>query len=711
MSSFAMGIRRLAIVLWAVMAGWAIAAQGTEGDLRKQAEGYYANGHYAGALPFYQEGNAANARDPLTRYRYAHCLLECQQPESAIQILTTLTRDRKPNAQVFRLLGHACMDIMAYEEAMGYFKTFLRLTKEGEPGRQSVKDDIVRCAYALRMRTADEKAFVENAGPDINSVYDDFSVLNSPTIIDKIYFHSTRTSSGASLRLQDDTDIFTSSILNGRWSEPHRLPAQINSPGLEQACGFSADGQILFFARRTNSDWEMRADTFSGQDGRIRQGVSPMPRHAGEQPGDMFLFQDSICLFSAKGPDGFGGYDLYMAIRRQGVWQASVNLGPAINSPYDEQYPFLTRNGRRIYFSSNRPEGVGGFDVFQADFEDDQAAWRTPVNLGFPISSPGEDTWFVLAPDGMSGYLTSDRIHGLGGEDLYRVIFKQQILAHQQISAVPTFFHVLELAGRTAGSATVVAPVAEKKEYYLSHLFFDNGSEVLTPQNIKKLDVLVSLLQIYPKISVELSGFESTSGQRMYSLYFSVRQVDKAAAYLIQKGIAPSRILLHGYGTSFPILTASAASSSTALMQRLGQRIEITPLDFGDEPVDIHVERIQVPEQVKNPAYRIWQDTRSDLHYSVQIAATTQMLQNTDLESRDFVHIEYDREKNFHKYLTGWASTYREAEKERQAMQEIGFLQAFIVPYVDGRRLDSKRAVELAGRYPDLNNYLAGRQK
>src|SRR5690606_32869920 len=189
------------------------------------------------------------------------------------------------------------------------------------------------------------------------------------------------------------------------------------------------------------------------------------------------------------------------------------------------------------------------------------------------------------------------------------------------------------------------------KTYYLSHLFLDGHNEVLTPQNIKKLDVLVNLLQTYPGISVELNGFQASAGQRLYNLYFSVKQADKAADYLVRQGIAASRIFVKGFGASFPILHPAAGVPANALVQRLAQRIEITPLDFADEPVDLHVERIQVPDNVAGPAYRRFREVRKGLYYGVQIAATTQMLHNPDLEPRDAMFIEYDREKKWHKYL------------------------------------------------------------
>ena len=137
-------------------------------------------------------------------------------------------------------------------------------------------------------------------------------------------------------------------------------------------------------------------------------------------------------------------------------------------------------------------------------FNRDALGWAHPVNPGFPVNSPLDDTYMVLSPDGMTAYLTSNRKEGHGEEDIYRVFFKQPITAHQQISEVPTFYQMqlLALNNNVKPTEPIAEPV-EIKEYYISHLFFDANVDILTPQNNKKLDQLANLLLIYPKITAE----------------------------------------------------------------------------------------------------------------------------------------------------------------------------------------------------------------
>jgi outer membrane protein OmpA-like peptidoglycan-associated protein len=95
-------------------------------------------------------------------------------------------------------------------------------------------------------------------------------------------------------------------------------------------------------------------------------------------------------------------------------------MGPTINTPYDEDSPFIAVNNKTLYFSSNGPKSMGGFDVF-VSFRDDDNIWSTPVNLGYPINSTGDDIFYTTTIDGLRGYLTSFRKDGYGEKDIYEV--------------------------------------------------------------------------------------------------------------------------------------------------------------------------------------------------------------------------------------------------------------------------------------------------
>lgn len=355
---------------------------------------------------------------------------------------------------------------------------------------------------------------------------------------------------------------------------------------------------------------------------------------------------------------------------------------------------------------------MGGFDVFSASFDPNTFTWSHPDNAGFPINSALDDTHLVLSPDGMTAYVSSDRKEGYGEEDIYRVFFKQPLIAHQHISAIPTFHQMLLLMGNNSGSTAASSghPV-EVKEYFISHLFLDANAEVLTPQNNKKLDLLANLLLIYPKINAELSCFELSSGQQMFNLYFSIKKSEKAAEYLVSKGIKRDRLMLKGYGSSFPLVAQPAGSSASPVQQKLNQRLEINLHNFENEPVIIHIEEIQVPENIKDPKGTKFLALRSQLYYSIQLVSISQILQNQDLESVGEMFIEVDNSQGNYLYMAGMLPTYKEAEKTLSIMMGMGFPDAKIIPYVNGNRVPASAIAELAKQYPDLLFYLNGIKK
>lgn len=689
-----------------------IVGQNAVSVLKRQGDRAFEAAQYRSAIKFYRQGGLENSKDKQVRIRIGVCQYEINDVDNAIKTFQSLINEGKTEVVVFYHAARCYQSKSLFADAISLYKHFLQKCKPDDPLQHRVKDELIRCSNGARLKYADEQAYVENAGTAVNSQFAEFGVRTSPTTIDKIYFNSDRDDIERGKGANGNVDIYGTTLINGRWTTPAPLPAHINTAGYDEVCGFSSDGQILYYLGPQANRFIIKTDTFSGESGATYKGLftGPYPHDMGGT--DLIFFNDSICLFSSNRPGGFGGYDLYISLLRNGTWTTPSNLGQGINTFYDERYPFLTRNGLTLLYSSNGLASMGGYDIFISSFDPGTHSWSHSSNAGFPINSPLDDTHMVLSPDGMTAYLSSDRKEGYGEEDIYRVFFKQPFIAHQNISVSPTFYHLLSQGtdGHTAGGST--AEPFEIKEYYVSHLFFDENADILTPQNIKKLDILANLLLIYPKIDVELSCFELPNGQRTFNLYFSIKKAEKAAEYLVGKGIGKNRILLKGFGASFPLVAKPASGATPSpVYAKLNQRLEITVHNYEKEPVIIHLEHIQVPENVTDAKGTKYTTLRHQLFYSIQIASLTQILQNQDLESVDELFIEVDKARGNYLYMAGMASTYKEAEKWMSKMIDLGFPDAHIVPYVDGIRLPVSSIPEWAKTYPDLLFYLSGTKK
>ncbi|QSE97294.1 OmpA family protein [Fulvivirga lutea] len=168
----------------------------------------------------------------------------------------------------------------------------------------------------------------------------------------------------------DDEDLVICKLdSNGQWSAPESISSNINSQFNEGTCTISADGRVLIFT-------------------------------------------------SCYGRNGYGSCDLYISEKEGGVWSVPENLGPNINSRYWESQPSLSADGRTLYFISNRPNGLGGRDIW-VSYKDDSEVWSKPKNMGPLVNTVQEEVSPFIHPNGLILYYATNGLPGFGGFDLY----------------------------------------------------------------------------------------------------------------------------------------------------------------------------------------------------------------------------------------------------------------------------------------------------
>ena len=132
-----------------------------------------------------------------------------------------------------------------------------------------------------------------------------------------------------------------------------------------------------------------------------------------------------VIYFSSDRAGGAGGSDIWRVKKtKEGNWSNPSNVGVPVNTPHNEDTPYISADGRSLFFASDAHETLGGFDIFQSVFETGRG-WSEPKNLGFPINSCRDDLFFSVSGDGAIGYFSSSREGGKGGMDLYSVDLKK----------------------------------------------------------------------------------------------------------------------------------------------------------------------------------------------------------------------------------------------------------------------------------------------
>jgi outer membrane protein OmpA-like peptidoglycan-associated protein len=133
------------------------------------------------------------------------------------------------------------------------------------------------------------------------------------------------------------------------------------------------------------------------------------------QPHGVFSSDRKTFIFSAR--TEFGNLDIYQSRLVSGVWSPPVSISPRINSSLDEDAPYLSSDGKTLYFSSKGHNSSGGYDLYRSELKDGQ--WSMPQNLGYPMNSAGDDIYISWKSDDRGGFFSSNRIGGFGGMDIY----------------------------------------------------------------------------------------------------------------------------------------------------------------------------------------------------------------------------------------------------------------------------------------------------
>ena len=340
-------------------------------------------------------------------------------------MLALAERERDNYPLVWFYLGRIYHTQHRFVRAAVEYKRYLRTLNDDGPERKTVVNLLRNVDNGIRAGFVTDQMVTENLGPRVNTEHDEFGPVPSPSGNGKLYFSLVRPEI-ATGRVQSDIVVSNNSLAG--WGTPTSLNPFINTSAQESLIDISPDGQKLFYYRG-NSATEGRylVDTFraSGNNEMVTldAGVAISSRLGDMTP--YFGAADAV-YFASSRPGGYGGLDLYRMQRLPGGrFGPPENMGPNVNGPYDEICPFVARDDRTIYFSTNDPTySVGGFDVVSTfRVIGTQGQFTVPENAGMPLNSAGDDTHFRLASDTFTGFLCSDRKDGLGKRDIYVVYY------------------------------------------------------------------------------------------------------------------------------------------------------------------------------------------------------------------------------------------------------------------------------------------------
>lgn len=326
-------------------------------------------------------------------------------------------------------------------EAVEYYNKFIASSDQGSELIPMAKLKLQQCDVAYREISNPKKALVENVGPVINTDRPEFTPVVS---LDgsALYFTSKRAwEDNSTDKFRDKRfnqypeDIYVSYIdFDGTWIDPFRLDF-CDGQRNEATMAVSADERRIYVFQDESGNGDIYYSDFTTNRFQEIQFLNDKRINSEDWEPHCYVTTDGQNLyFTSDRPGGFGGRDIYRVVRLpDGSWSEPINLGPSVNTPYDEDAPFVAIDNKTLYFSSNGPLSMGDFDVFVTR-RDENNNWSAPINLGYPLNSTGDDIYYTTTVDGLRGFLTSFRKGGQGEKDIYEI--KNEAITLQKVAVL-----------------------------------------------------------------------------------------------------------------------------------------------------------------------------------------------------------------------------------------------------------------------------------
>lgn len=544
-------------------------------------------------------------------YRMAECNRLINNTPRATSAYMNALRYDYPDSIVNLRLGQMYQRSGRYAEAIRYYNEFLKVNPESELALNGIKGSELAPQWKQN-----PSRYVVKRMEKFNSRRGEFCPMLFGDAYDQLYFTSSRTPKGAGKDKEETISAITGLRNNdfflvkkdeqGNWLAPIELEDEVNTEFDEGTPSFSKDGNTMYYTYcaqdpegpRTSEIYvSTRSSAKWGKGTRasiVKDSVTALG-HPSVSPDGKYLYYVSDAV------GGFGGKDIFRSRLVGSDFGPMENLGPEINTPGDEMFPYV-RDSVTLYFASNGHPGMGGLDLFKAT-QDSTGKWHVE-NLKAPINSMGDDFGITFEGKKEKGFFSSNRNDARGYDHLYSfelptiTIFIEGLVS--DVDEYPIEDATVRIVGKDGLNVKVPAKKdgsyrvelerdiryvmmasargylnqnfelktgpEEKNEtyivdFYLSpiskpvvidNIFYDFDKATLRPESQKALDEMIKMLNDNPNVTIELGAHTDRKGTDQYNERLAQRRAQSVVDYLIAGGIDKERLEAKGYGESVP---------------------------------------------------------------------------------------------------------------------------------------------------------------
>jgi len=634
----------------------------------KYGDTYYAMNHpgaYRMALSEYLKAYEYNQHNAELNYKLGACYLYSTEKSKAIDFLNKAYKSKPGVAEdIYFLLGWAQQLNYEFDAGIDNFRKYQAEHGNEDTKKTKGKSDVIfhdadkhirECETGKKLLASPIRVFIDNLGTGVNSKYPDYGpVITTDQSV--VVFTSRR--EGSTGEVLDPNDLLYYEDLYVSYNDPKNgwSPAinmrSLNTENHDASVGLSPDGQILYTYKGV-PDGTLFESLLKGETWSKPKELNSNINTKGHETSASISYDSKKLYFISdrpkddQGNSTLGGKDIFVCeMQKNGNWGPSKNVGAPINTKYDEEGVFMHPDGVTMYFCSKRDGSMGGYDIFYTE-ADGAGNWSEPVNIGYPVNTPDDDVFFVVAGNARYAYYSSAREGGYGLQDLYKITFlgpekmmvmgtedmliassnatiqqkvEQEVVEVKKVrltimkgtvtdalSGVPveatieivdneknelittltsnssTGKYLVSLpSGKNYGIAVkadgylfysenidipeatayqevtkdiVLSKVGVGSKIVLKNIFFDYGKSTLRETSFPELERLVSLLESYPNMTIEIGGHTDNQGSLKLNTDLSEARAKAVVDYLVSKGISMNRLSYKGYAYLQPIAT------------------------------------------------------------------------------------------------------------------------------------------------------------
>ncbi len=390
-------------------------------SLFNDGEKAYAKKDYDNAIMLFSQARDLDAENAKVNYRLGMSYLYGATKSKSLPYLEKAYQlDPNVDSEINYHLATAYQINNKYMLAKDHFEYF----KQKNRKLASVADEKIReCLVADSLSRNPPNIIVENMGGIINTNNHEYSPIISAD--GSLFIFTSDRSDGTFVQkgknVENFEDIYVARRNGSGWSAPEKISPNINIKYHDAAASLSPDGKTLFlYYEEGNGDIYM-STLENGEWSKAKPLNKNINTHFWETSASISADGTKL-YFTSDRPGGQGGLDIYVSeLTKKGDWGKAVNLGKKVNTQFSEDSPFIHPDGVTLYFSSNGHPTVGNTDIFKSEFVDNE--WQQPENLGIGINSVEYDGFFSMSADKKTGYYSTLREDGMGNADIYKVTF------------------------------------------------------------------------------------------------------------------------------------------------------------------------------------------------------------------------------------------------------------------------------------------------